>query len=298
MDLRRMAKLALPILLLLIVLMLPRPEGLTYEGQAMFAVLAFAASIFLLQPIPLGLAGIVVLVLPLILGATSAEDTFRSFGNSAVFFLIGAFIIAATVERTTLHKRVSLHFLKIAGRSPKLLVLGTMLSGATLSFIMPEHGVIVLIVPVLMYLLIGMGLVPLKSNLGKAVMIGAAFGCTIGSLGTPLGGARNPLTIGFLRTQGIDVAFFRWMALSFPIVLLSLFGVWVVLIVLFPSEIKDLSKGRKLIENEVNDLPPVQWSSLKIIIALVGIILMFILLPQYFNIDISIIALIGGVLIF
>ncbi|MFO8051008.1 MAG: SLC13/DASS family transporter, partial [Thermoplasmatota archaeon] len=64
MDRRRTAMLAFPVLLLLIVLHLPRPEGLTYEGQAMFAVLAFAGSIFLLQPIPLGLAGIIVLLLP------------------------------------------------------------------------------------------------------------------------------------------------------------------------------------------------------------------------------------------
>ncbi len=50
----RLAKLALPVLFLFIVLILPRPEGLTYEGQAMFGVLIFAATIFILQPIPLG----------------------------------------------------------------------------------------------------------------------------------------------------------------------------------------------------------------------------------------------------
>ncbi|MFO8050150.1 MAG: DASS family sodium-coupled anion symporter, partial [Thermoplasmatota archaeon] len=232
------------------------------------------------------------------LGASTVEKTFSSFGNSAIFFLIGAFIIAATVERTTLHKRVSLHFLKLAGRSPKLLVLGTMLAGASLSFIMPEHGVIVLIVPVLMYILVGMGLVPLKSNLAKAVMIGAAFGCTIGSLGTPLGGARNPLTIGFLQSQGIQVDFFRWLMLSFPIVALSLIGVWIVLMIVFPPEIKDLAKGKDLIEDEVRELPGLEPGSLRIVLVLLGIVVMFIALPHFFEVDISIIALLGGVLIF
>ncbi|MBN1538845.1 MAG: anion permease, partial [Candidatus Thermoplasmatota archaeon] len=127
MDRRRIAKMAVPVLLLLIVLLLPRPEGLTWEGQAMFGVLFFAGSLFLLQPIPLGLAGITVLVLPLILGVTKVRDTFQSFGNSAVFFLIGAFIIAAAIERTPLHKIVSLQFLKIAKRSPRFLVLAAML---------------------------------------------------------------------------------------------------------------------------------------------------------------------------
>lgn len=298
MNRRRMAKLALPVLLLIIVLLLPRPEGLTYDGQAMFAVLAFAATIFLLQPIPLGLAGITVLLLPLVLGVTSAADTFSSFGNSAVFFLIGAFIIAATVERTTLHKRVSLYFLKLAGRSPRFLVLGTMLAGASLSFIMPEHGVIILIVPVLMYVLIGMDLVPMKSNLAKSVMIAAAYGCTIGSLGTPLGGARNPLTIGFLNSQGIEVDFFRWMMLSLPIVVLSIIGVWLVLITIFPPEVKDLSMGMKLIEEEVSDLPGIRPKGIRIIFVMLAIVASFIFLPQVIDIEISIIALLGGVAIF
>ncbi|MGA1820772.1 MAG: SLC13 family permease [Thermoplasmatota archaeon] len=298
MDRRRVAKLALPVLLLLIVLMLPRPEGLSWEGQAMFGVLLFAAALFILQPIPLGLAGIVVIVLPLMLGVTSVSQTFSTFGNSAVFFLIGAFIIAATVERTPRHKRVSLYFMRIAGRSPKLLVLATMLSGASLTLIMPQHGVIILIVPVMMYIIVGIGLVPLKSNLAKSIMIGAAFGCTIGSLGTPLGGARNPLTIGFLRLEGIHISFLRWMVLSMPVVVLSLLAVWIVLIIVFPSEIKDLRKGKEIIEAEVEELPPVRGKHITVMAVLLVVVLGFILLPTFFDVELSLIALIGAVAIF
>lgn len=298
MDRRRVAKLALPVLLLLIVLMLPGPEGLSWEGQAMFGVLLFAAALFILQPIPLGLAGIVVIVLPLILGVTSVSQTFSTFGNSAVFFLIGAFIIAATLERTPLHKRVSLYFLKVAGRSPRFLVLATMLSGASLTLIMPQHGVIILIVPVIMYIVVGIGLVPLKSNLAKAVMIGAAYGCTIGSLGTPLGGARNPLTIGFLRLEGIHISFLRWMVLSMPVVVLSLLAVWIVLILVFPPEVRDLRRGKEIIESEVEDLPPIRGKHITVIGVLLLVVLGFIILPTLFDVELSLIALIGAVAVF
>jgi sodium-dependent dicarboxylate transporter 2/3/5 len=298
MDRRRVAKLALPVLLLLIILLLPRPDDLTYEGQAMFGVLAFAAAMFILQPIALGLAGIIVIVLPLILGVTSVTETFQTFGNSAVFFLIGAFIIAATLEKTPLHKRVSLYFLKVAGRSPKLLVLATMLSGASLTLIMPQHGVIILIVPVLMYIIVGMGLVPFKSNLAKAIMIGAAFGCTIGSLGTPLGGARNPLTIGFLRLEGIHISFLRWMVLSMPVVILSLIAVWIVLMLVFPPEIKDLKMASAIISSEVEDLPPVRGRNVIVVGVLFLIIASFVILPSMWDVELSLIALVGAVVIF
>lgn len=298
MDRKGVAKLALPVLFLLIVLLLPRPEGLSFEGQAMFGVLAFAATLFILQPIPLGLAGIVVTVLPLLLGVTSVTETFQTFGNSAVFFLIGAFIMAATLERTPLHKRVSLYFLRIAGRSPKLLVLGTMLAGASLTFIMPQHGVIVLIVPVLMYIVVGMGLIPLKSNLAKAIMIGAAYGCTIGSLATPLGGARNPLTIGFLGLEGIHVSFFRWMMISMPVVVLSIIGVWIVLLVVFPSEVKDLKMAKRIIRSEVNELPSIKGKNILVIGVFLLVIISFIFLPSIANVELSVIALVGAVAMF
>ncbi len=298
MNARRIARLSLPVLLLLLVISLPRPDGLSSDGQAMFGVLAFAATAFLLQPIPLGLAGVLVLLLPLLLGVTNIDQTFSSFGNSAVFFLIGAFMIAATIERTPIHKLVSLRILKLSGNSPSALVLMTMVSGALLSFIMPEHGVIVLIVPVLMFTIVGMGLVPLRSNLAKGVMIGAAYGCTIGSLATPLGGARNPLTIGFLRSQGIEVDFLRWMVLSLPIVLLSLLLVWIVLIVIFPPEIKDLRKGMAVIEEEVREVPKVRFKDVLIIVVLMFVVLCFVILPSFLEVDLAVIALIGGIAIF
>ncbi|MFW3147279.1 MAG: SLC13 family permease [Thermoplasmatota archaeon] len=298
MDGKRLFKFALPVLLLLVILLLPRPADLSYEGQAMFAILAFAASAFLLQPVPLGVTGIVILVLPLIIGVTDVKETFESFGNSAVFFLIGAFIIAAAIETTDIHKKVSLHFLRIVGRSTRLLVLGTMLSGATLSFILPQHGVIVLIVPVLMFTIVSMGLVPLRSNLAKAMMIGAAYGCTVGSLATPLGGARNPLTIGFLSSQGIKMDFLRWMILSMPIVILSLFAVWVVLIMIFPPERIDLKMSKRTIRQEVKELPRLGRRSWLIVVALVLLIVAFIMLPTFWDVEIALIALVGSIILF
>ncbi len=298
MDRRQLGKLSLPVLLMLSVLALPRPDGLSYEGQAMFAVLAFSIPMFLLQPIPLGLVGVLVMVLPLILGAADVGSTFSAFGNPAVFFLIGAFMISAAMEKTPLHRRISLLFLRTAGSSPRMLVLFTMLSGAFLSFLMPEHGVIVLLVPIITYVAASIGLVPLRSNLGKGMLIGAAYGCTIGSLGTPLGGARNPLTIGFLISRGIEVNFLRWMELSLPLVLLSILLVWGMLVLIFPPEMKRIKTIPQVLEDELGGLPPVTGRNLLVSLTLLLIIASFIILPSLFGVDLTLIALIGGVAIF
>jgi sodium-dependent dicarboxylate transporter 2/3/5 len=149
-----------------------------------------------------------------------------------------------------------------------------------------------------MYIVVGMGLVPLKSNLAKSIMIGAAFGCTIGSLATPLGGARNPLTIGYLRLEGIHISFLRWMIISMPVVVFSLIAVWLILIFVFPSEIKNLKKGRMIIQSEVDDLPPFQGKNILVVGVLFLIVVGFIVLPTLWDVELSLIALIGAVVIF
>ena len=287
-----------PFALFLIVILLPTPDGLSRDAHLMFGVMAFATSIFLLQPIPLGLSGILVLVMPMILGVSTAGEVFSTFGNSAVFFLIGAFIMAASIERTSLHKRVSLLFLKMSGRSPRLFVLATMLAGASLSLIMPEHGVIVLIIPILMFIMVGMGRSGFGSNFAKSVMIGAAYGCTVGSIVTPLGGARNPLTIAFLDSQGIEVSFLRWMVISAPVAIISIFLVWLILIKMYPPEMEDLKDGHSLIKDEVKKLPRPSRYHLSIMGVLALSIAAWMVLPHFYGVNLSVIALIGGISMF
>lgn len=295
MNTRRIARLFVPFALLLFVILLPSPDGLSRDAQNMFGVLAFAASIFILQPIPLGLSGLIVLVMPLVLGVSTPTRVFSTFGNSAVFFLIGAFIIAAAVERTPLHKRVSLWFLRIGGRTPRTFVLTTMIIGATLSMIMPEHGVIILIIPILMFILVGSGLVAGRSNFARTVMIGAAYGCSIGSIITPLGGARNPLTIAFLSSSGIEISFLKWAVMSGPIAFVSIILVWLILILVFPPEINSLEKAQRLVSKEVAGIEPVNFKHSSIMGVLLITIICWIILPQFFGVNLSLIALIGGV---
>jgi sodium-dependent dicarboxylate transporter 2/3/5 len=181
----------------------------------------------------------------------SPNDVFSSFGNQAVFFLIGAFILAGAIEKHGLHRRIALKFLSYFEKSPRFFTLGIMTSCAFLSFIMPEHGVAALFLPIIASILIAMKIVPKQSNFGKISMISVAFGCSIGSLGTLIGGARNIYAVGVLSDIGINITFFDWMKYSMPVVFIALPLVWLVLQFSFPIEIKDISAARREIKNQV-----------------------------------------------
>ena len=119
----------------------PIPSGLTHEGQVMIGILLMAAILWITEAIPLAVTGLLIMIIQPLLHVMSPNEVFSSFGNQAVFFLIGAFILAGAIEKHGLHRRIALKFLSYFENSPRFFTLGIMTSCAFLSFIMPEHGV-------------------------------------------------------------------------------------------------------------------------------------------------------------
>ena len=228
------------------------PEGLTVDGKMMIGIMLTAAFLWITEPIPLAATGLLIMILQPLLGIIPAKNVFSSFGNEAVFFLIGAFIIAAAIEKHAIHKRIALRFLSFFENSPKSFTFGIMISCALLSFIMPEHGVAALFLPIISSILFTMKIIPKQSNFGIVSMLSVAYGCSIGSLGTLVGGARNPLTVAFLSEQGITVTFLDWMIYSIPVVAVSIPIVWIILQLNFPIEIDDISLAKQEICNQID----------------------------------------------
>lgn len=284
--------------ILLLFFILPPIKGLTHNGQTMIGILIMAAILWITEPIPLPATGLLIIITQPILGILPAKDVFMSFGNQAVFFLIGAFIIASAIEKHGLHRRIALKFLSRFEKNPQFFTLGIMLSCAFLSFIMPEHGVAALFLPIITSILIAMKIIPKQSNFGKISMLSIAYGCSIGSLGTLIGGARNPLTVGMLSEVGITVDFFEWMIYSIPVVLICLPVVWLILQISFPIEIKDITSAKKEIYNQVSLTGKIQKNEFLVIIILIITVFLWIFFSSHANFGLAVIAILGSILLF
>jgi sodium-dependent dicarboxylate transporter 2/3/5 len=275
----------------------PAAEGLTRDGQIMLGILFMAAVLWITTPIPIAVTGLLVMIVQPLLQVTTAERVFSAFGNQAVFFLIGAFILASAMEKYGLHRRIALRFLRFFETSPRFFTLGIMVSSACISFIMPEHGVVALFLPIVVSVLVAMRVIPKQSNFGKVSVLCIAYGCSIGSLGTPVGGARNPLTIGILADAGVTVTFFDWMTYAMPVVFIALPLVWAILHAAFPLEIADISRAKNEIERQVQNMGAMnhrEWTVAGIIA--VTVVLWVFFSPQYLGL--AVIALIGSILLF
>ena len=289
----------LAFIFLLVFYLIPTPDGLNESGKIMIGILIMAAILWITEPIPLAVTGLLIMIMQPLLHIRTPTQVFSSFGSNAVFFLIGAFIIAGAIEKHGLHRRIALKFLSFFEKTPRFFTFGIMISCALLTFIMPEHGVAVLFLPIVLSILIAMKIVPKQSNFGKISMLAIAYGCSIGSLGTLIGGARNIFTIDVLSRQiGRNIGFFEWMTYSMPIVLVAIPLVWLVLQFSFPIEIKDITAAKKEINSQVIKTGGISKDELIVLSILILTIILWIVFSSTTYYGLAVISIFGSILLF
>ena len=111
----------------------PAPEGLSAAGKSAFAVFLLCTTLWVGNALPVGITGLLAIALLGLTGAMTPSEAFAAFGSSAVFFILGVFILAAALIRSGLSKRIALAFLSRFGRSPYRLATGMMLTSALLT---------------------------------------------------------------------------------------------------------------------------------------------------------------------
>ena len=222
------------------------------DGKKALAIFVLCVVFWVSHIIPLMITSLLAIILFPLLGVMSADKVYSLFGNQAVFFILGSFILASSVTRTGLSYRLALVFLRWFGSSPKLLLLGVMIFSAFFSFWMSEHAVAALMFPIVIAIAESLELKPVESNYGKALFLAMAWGCVVGGVATFLGGARAPLAVGILLdTTGETVGFVTWTLATLPTVFMTLFIVYWLLIFLYPIEVQDVGKARKLLFNRI-----------------------------------------------
>ncbi|MCK5237196.1 MAG: SLC13/DASS family transporter, partial [Deltaproteobacteria bacterium] len=210
--------------------------------------------------IPLAITSLFAIVLVPLLDVIPREDTYGLFGNEAVFFILGAFILAGAVMQSGLSNRIALAILDRFGSSPKRLLLSIFFLAAVLSFFMSEHAVAAMLFPIVLEIAKGLELKPGKSGYGKLLFLALAWGCVIGGVATFLGGARVPLAVGILsETTGQTIGFLTYSIAVFPLVVVMLVVGAVLLTRTYPIEIDSVSKAHALLERRIHSIGKVQF---------------------------------------
>jgi len=202
--------------------LVPAPEGLTDAGMNALAIFVLCLIFWVTNAIPLMITSMMAIILLPLLGVLDAKVAYGLFGNQAVFFILGAFILASAVMQSGLSNRIALKILHWFRHSHITLLLGVLLLPAGLSFVMSEHAVAAMMFPIVLEIA---RVLKLKegSRYGLALILAMTWGSIIGGIGTFLGGARAVLAVGILEeTTGQTISFLQWMFAALPTVIIML----------------------------------------------------------------------------
>ncbi len=218
-------------------LILPAPEGLSVTGWRVAGVAALMALWWVSEALPLAATALVPIVALPLLGAATLKAAAAPYANPLIFLFMGGFMIALALERWELHRRIALNMLRLFGARPPMLVLGFMAATAALSMWVSNTATAVMMLPIalsVIALLHGEGVAGLPPeedrNFAVALLLGVAYGASIGGLGTLIGTPPNALLAALMaETYGVQIGFGQWMLVGVPLVLVMLPCAWLVL---------------------------------------------------------------------
>jgi len=289
--------LVVAVIVTVLILLMPPREGLSSQGQAALSIFAFCFILWTTGALPLSVTSLLAIALLPLLGAMNAGKAFSLFGNRAVFFILGAFILSAGLMSSGLSSRIALIFLRRFDRSPKLLLSGIILSCGFMAMWMPAHAVAALTFPIVLEIASALKLEPRHSNYGKALFLSMAWGCVSGGVLTLLGGARNPLAIALLRERyHMTIGFAQWTLSVFPIPCVLLVVVHLLVFKSFAPEIRDVKAARELIEKRVSEIGPMSSVERRVLGVMVATIAAWVFLGEH--IGLAPIAILGASALF
>ena len=198
------------------------------------AVAALMVIWWITQAIPLFATALMPLVLFPLLGVMAGKETAPIYLNSTIVLFIGGFMIALTMEKWNLHRRIALAIIDVVGGGPARIVLGFMLAAAFLSMWISNTATAVMMVPM------GLAVVAqIEERAGDeahaftvGLMLGIAYGCSLGGVTTLVG---TPPNLALARIFEVlfpaapAIAFGQWLVVALPVGMVMLVVAWLLI---------------------------------------------------------------------
>ena len=199
------------------------------QPTVMTALVAWLCMMWwIFEPIPIPVTSLLPMAVFPLTGVLTAQQVGASVGSPLIILLMGGFLLSRGMESTGAHHRIALTVVNVVGgQRPKQLVLGFMLAGALLSMWISNTASVLMLMPVALAVLASCSD---RSLLAPPLLLGLAWSCSIGGLGTPIGTPPNLILVQVLEENtGQVISFSQWMSWGLPVVsiLLPLAWLWV-----------------------------------------------------------------------
>jgi solute carrier family 13 (sodium-dependent dicarboxylate transporter), member 2/3/5 len=269
------------IAVLIAIMLLPTPAGLPVAGHRMLAILGFAVVVWITEAIDYAVSAIVIAALmafllglspnpanPNTLMGTTAALTlaFSGFANTALVLVASALFLAAAMTATGLDKRIALTILSRVGTETSHVVVGTILVGFVIAFLVPSITArVACLVPITLGIIAAFG-VDRKGAFAGMLMITTVQTASIWNVGIKTAAAQNMVAIGFIeKALQKSITWLDWLIAAAPFGVLMSIALYFIMTRMLPPEVKEVPGGREAIRKSLAALGPMQAAEKKLL---------------------------------
>jgi len=260
------------------------PDSLSFEGRAVAGCALWMAIWWMTEAAPIPVTSLLPLVLFPLFGIGTLDEVAAPYASTVIFLVMGGVILGLATEKSNLHLRVALLTIKLVGTKPSQIVLGLMIASAFISAWVSNTATAVIMVPIAVSILNLVRSID-ESAAGKkfaaSLLLGVAYGVTIGSTATLIGQPPMALMKGYLMdSHGFDMGFGTWMLVGVPWAVIMLLIAWIVLTkFVYRPEIDALPGGKELIRQEHAKLGKMSTPERRVAWIFAGAIFFWIFVP-------------------
>jgi len=261
----------------IVVMLLPTPDGLSPEAHKTAALFLLMGIWWATEAVPVAVTALVPLALFPMLGILDIQSAANPYANKTIYLFFGGFLIATAIQKWDLHKRIALFVLEYAGSNGASLILGFMLTAALISMWVMNTATTIMLLP------IGLAVITVVKETVKglsdkeiesfqlALLLGIAYGATIGGMSTLIGTGPNGMLAAFMADNyNLDISFIDWMKVGVPLSAVMLPCSWLILTrIIYKVEFETSQETKDLLSNMKQELGKFDGAEFKVFIVFV-----------------------------
>jgi sodium-dependent dicarboxylate transporter 2/3/5 len=245
------------------------PLDMPPSQQTLAGILLGVIVLWVTEPIPIPVGGLVGVAAIVLSGVVPAEDALTPFGSTTIFTFIGAFILAQAMLKHGVARRFAFWMLSLpgVGNSTFRLIAAFGLITCLLSAFVSNTATVAMLLPtalgmltVIAKMLQDRGLVaedfdPARLRVGAALVLMLAYGASVGGLLTPVGSPPNLIGRGLIeKATGEKISFAQWTLTALPLCALMFVVLVVILLLLNKPEIRRIEGVQEYVRSERAEL--------------------------------------------
>lgn len=190
--------------------------GFSVAAAQTLAITTWCVIWWIFEPIPIPATSLLPLAALPLLGVLDKAQLSAAYGNPLILLLLSGFLLSTALTKCGAHRRLALALVNLfGGNTNRRIVVGFMVAAAILSMWVSNTATALMLLPIAT----AVSERATDSQLRVPLLLGIAYGCSIGGLGTPIGTPPNVVFMGiYEETTGVQITFLEWMSWGLPIV--------------------------------------------------------------------------------